>query len=369
LNAVNEPTRRAVAPLPIVLLLGAALAACARAPIYESNIRSAEGGCEAPHTQAGRYRCDGWVMVHRADAAHDGGTGLREAGTARVEIADALDAGRLKPSEAEAAIRAADLNAGLPVAPLKPDVNDPLEPMNRVVFRADLALDRVLIKPAAKTYRTVLPAPVRTAVRHFYDNAHGPVTFGNALLQANWSRARDTAGRFAVNSTLGIGGLFDPATGMGLPQYDEDFGQTLGTWGVGEGPYLVLPVIGPKPPRDAVGMVADHFMDPLTYVLPSGNLPLSLAIRGLDVVDKRARRIESVDAMERTSLDFYAATRSAYRQKRQAEILNKESGGTAGAGGTTISPDDFEFDDQSPAAPAQPNPPAPAPPVSSAPVS
>lgn len=354
---MNKSARRAVGPLPITLLAALVLAACTRAPVYESNIRQAEGGCEAPHTQAGRYRCDGWTMVRRADAAYDGAPGLRDAGTERVEVADALDAGRLKPSEAEAAIRAADIRAGLPVPP--PDVNDPLEPMNRVVFRADLALDRVLIKPAAKTYRTVVPVPVRNAVRNFYDNAHGPVSFGNALLQANWSRARDTAGRFAVNSTLGIGGLFDPASGMGLKQYDEDFGQTLGTWGLGEGPYLVLPVIGPRPPRDAVGMVADHFMDPLTYVLPSGNLPLSLAIRGLDVVDKRSRRIESIDTMERTSLDFYAATRSAYRQKRRAEILNQESGGSADAGGATVSPDDFEFDDEEPAAPARSGPPAP----------
>jgi phospholipid-binding lipoprotein MlaA len=351
------------------LLLGAGLVACARAPAYESNIRLADGGCESLHTQAGRYRCDGWAMVHRADGAYDGAAGLREAGTARVEVADALDAGRLKPSEAEAAIRTADIRAGLPVVPLKPDVNDPLEPMNRVVFRADLALDRVLIKPAAKTYRTVLPAPVRTAVRHFYDNAHGPVTFGNALLQANWSRARDTAGRFAVNTTLGIGGLFDPATGMGLPLYDEDFGQTLGAWGVGEGPYLVLPVLGPKPPRDAVGMVADHFMDPLTYVLPSGNLLLSAGVRGLDIVDKRARHIESIDAMEHTSLDFYAATRSAYRQKRQAEILNRESRGAADASGATITPGDFEFDDEPPTAPARSSPLSPAPPGSRAPVS
>ena len=154
---------------------------------------------------------------------------------------------------------------------------------------------------------------------------------------------------------------------MGLPRYDEDFGQTLGVWGVGEGPYLVWPVIGPRPPRDATGLVVDHFMNPLTYVtLPGGTLT-SVGIRGLDVVDKRSRRIETVDQLQRTSLDFYATVRSLYRQRRQAQILNQdtaEPGAPGAPAAAPVSAQDFEFEDQQ--APQVRQPPS-SPPVSDRP--
>lgn len=334
-------------PIFAALLLASG---CASPKVYENNTAVSEHGCGTANTQAGRYRCEGWAMLSQASKVNGpGGERFQRAGAARIQIADALDAGGMNEAQAATLARNADVANGIPVPPPKPDTNDPLEPYNRAMFKVDMALDRALIKPAAKTYRTVLPGPVRGSVRNALDNLEGPVVLGNSLLQANWNRAGKTAGRFVVNSTVGVAGLFDPATKMGLPRYDEDFGQTLGVWGVGEGPYLVWPVIGPRPPRDAAGLVVDHFMNPLTYVtLPGGTLT-SVGIRGLDVIDKRSRRIETVDQLQRTSLDFYATVRSLYRQRRQAQILNQDTAepGTPGApAAAPVSAQDFEFEDQ-----------------------
>lgn len=334
--------------LPFLAVL-ALVSGCASPKVYENNNSASERGCESPGTPAGRYRCEGWAMLSQASKVNGpGGDRFSRAGAARIQIADGLDAGGMTEAQAAVLARNADVANGIPVPPPRPDANDPLERYNRAMFKADLALDRALIKPAAKTYRTVLPNPVRNSVRNAFDNLESPVVFGNALMQANWNRAGKTAGRFVVNSTVGVAGLFDPATKIGLPRYDEDFGQTLGFWGVGEGPYLVWPVIGPRPPRDAVGLVADHFMSPLTYVtLPGGTLT-SIGIRGVDIVDKRSRRIETVDQLQRTSLDFYATVRSLYRQRRQAQILNQDNAepGTPGAAAAPVTAQDFEFEDQ-----------------------
>ena len=229
-----------------------------------------------------------------------------------------------------------------------PGLNDPLEPFNRAMFRFDMELDRWVLKPTAKGYRTVLPGPVQNSIRNFFDNLETPIILVNSMLQGNWARAGGTLERFAWNTTLGVAGFFDPATKRGLTRYEEDLGQTLGVWGMGEGPYLVWPLLGPMPPRDALGWAGDKFLDPWTYIFWDSAWWPPLAVNAVDITDKRSRNIETVDQIERTSLDFYAAVRSLYRQKRDSEIKNAE-GGAASA--PPVSAKDFEFDDQEPAHP------------------
>jgi phospholipid-binding lipoprotein MlaA len=125
-----------------------------------------------------------------------------------------------------------------------------------------------------------------------------------------------------VNSTLGVAGLFDVASRMGIPDHAEDFGQTLAVWGIGEGPYLVLPLLGPAPPRDAVGRAADVFFDPSIYIRIKRHSWWMIGREYLTLLDLRARNLETLDDIERTSLDFYAATRNLYRQYRANEIRN-----------------------------------------------
>jgi phospholipid-binding lipoprotein MlaA len=218
--------------------------------------------------------------------------------------------------------------------------NDPWEPMNRKVFAFDMTLDRYVFKPVAKGYRWAVPQPARDSIRGVLDTWHSPITIVNAILQGNPNRAFASFGRAVVNATLGFGGLFDPATDMGIPSYQEDFGQTLGVWGVQEGPYLVLPFLGPKPPRDAIGFAADTVTDPSFWVFNGFWAPAGITV--VDLVDERSRNIESLDEIQRTSLDFYAAVRSLYRQHRDAEIRN---GASAPSMGPNYSPSDFQFDD------------------------
>lgn len=228
--------------------------------------------------------------------------------------------------------------------------NDPLEPMNRKIFAFDMALDRHLLKPAAVAYRDNIPEPARNSVRNVYDNLHSPITLVNSILQGDMRRAEITFARLVMNTTLGFGGLFDPASEVKLTKYDEDFGQTLGVWGVGEGPYLVLPLLGPKPPRDAVGYAVDTFTDPTTYILWNSGFLINAGVQAVDIVDDRSRNIETLDEIERTSIDLYAAIRSLYRQNRAAEIRN----GQIPAQTQSFSPSDFQYDDTSPGAPATP---------------
>ncbi|MEQ9530182.1 MAG: VacJ family lipoprotein [Parvibaculaceae bacterium] len=204
------------------------------------------------------------------------------------------------------------------------DENDPLEPMNRYFFELNKFFDTILIKPVATWYDGVVPEPGRDGVRNFLDNLRSPVILANDLLQGEWERAGTTASRFGINTTVGVLGLMDPAADWGMPQHSEDFGQTLGTYDVDEGPYLFLPVLGPAPPRDLTGFVVDQFFDPLTYVYwnESSNVPLiRFAVNG---IDQRARSLNTLDQIERTSVDHYATVRNLYRQIRKSEIANGE---------------------------------------------
>jgi phospholipid-binding lipoprotein MlaA len=201
-------------------------------------------------------------------------------------------------------------------------VNDPYEQTNRSVFEMNQKVDRAVLLPSAKFYVEVVPKPARDGLHNVLTNLDLPITFANDVLQGEFSRAGDTVTRFGVNSTIGMAGLFDVATKWGVPYHSEDFGQTLGTWGVGEGPYMVLPFLGPDPPRDAAGQVVDVFLDPTTYIKIRAHLWWSVARESTTVLDLRSRNIDTMDSIERTSVDYYATVRSLYRQARDAEIRN-----------------------------------------------
>jgi phospholipid-binding lipoprotein MlaA len=209
--------------------------------------------------------------------------------------------------------------------------NDPIEPFNRGSYAVHQAIDRTVLAPVARGYRAVVPQPVRTGVRNVLANLRSPVILFNDILQGEPQRAGDTLGRFVVNSTLGLGGIFDVArTRMGVQGHTEDFGQTFARWGIGEGPYLFVPVIGPSNPRDLTGFAAGIAADPLTWIGQGVAVDVLTGTRaGMTVVDTREDLLEPIDDVNRTSLDSYATLRSAYRQRRRAEIENRAGPGTA----------------------------------------
>jgi len=202
-------------------------------------------------------------------------------------------------------------------------LNDPLEPVNRVIFQVNRGMDTWFLRPAATFYRAMLPPPLQTAIGNFLDNLSSPVVLLNDVLQGNTDRAGNTFARFAINTTIGIGGIFDMATDMGYPDHSEDFGQTLGVWGVGEGPYIMLPIFGPSNPRDTVGLVADYFTDPITnWSINTHRRWINPTRAAAQNIDWRARNMEEIDDLERTSIDYYATVRSLYRQYRKDQIRN-----------------------------------------------
>jgi phospholipid-binding lipoprotein MlaA len=202
--------------------------------------------------------------------------------------------------------------------------NDPFEDTNRKIFDFNQVVDRHVLVPVAKTYRAVLPEPVRGSVRDFLINLQEPLIFANDTLQGNFERAKDTVVRFVLNSTIGMGGLVDVAGRWGIPHHEEDLGITLGVWGVPEGPYLVIPILGPSNPRDFGGEVAQGFGDPWNILAADHNLLWVTFLRGaVNGIDQRARYLDTLADIERTSLDYYATIRSLYRQRRAALIHNE----------------------------------------------
>ena len=188
------------------------------------------------------------------------------------------------------------------------DPNDAWEPANRTFYAFNDALDRAVLGPLAHLYLR-LPSGLRDSIHNFFDNAAYPGTVLNQLLQGKLEPAMEGSARFVFNTTLGIGGLFDVATGWGLEREDEDFGQTLAVWGMEEGNYIHWPVLGPGSVRDTPGIVVDALTDVLTYVAV---LPLAL----LELVDTRANLASAVRIRDETALDPYVFTREAYRQRR-----------------------------------------------------
>lgn len=206
------------------------------------------------------------------------------------------------------------------------EANDPLEPLNRSIFSFNLGLDRVLLKPVATVYRSMLPQTLRNGIRNLLNHLRMPVILANNLLQGDVEAAQTTIARFATNTLLGFGGFGDPASDMGAKFRDEDFGQTLAVWGVGEGPFLMLPVLGPSNPRDTVGLVAEFLIDPINiWAGNTDNEAVTYSRTLVRGIDKRSRHIKVLDDLEKSSLDFYATIRSLYRQIREDSIRNGET--------------------------------------------
>lgn len=204
--------------------------------------------------------------------------------------------------------------------------NDPLEPLNRAVFAFNEAFDHLLFRPAAEAYRILIPRPVRTGIGNVLDNLLVPKTAANLLLQGRPEEAAGSAARFVVNSTLGVFGIFDVASEMGLEPRFEDFGQTLAVWAgtTHGGPYLVLPILGPSNLRDAFGLPFDVAMDPWTWIGQGEQVRLLRIGRWVtQAIDAREQFIEPGDALRAQSLDFYAALRSVYLQRRERDIRDE----------------------------------------------
>lgn len=208
------------------------------------------------------------------------------------------------------------------------DDNDPLEILNRFIFAFDMTLDVFIFKPAAATYRFLLPVEVRDSVRNVIRNLRTPVVLANDLFQGEMERAETTTMRFLINTTVGVLGIFDVADGWGYPHHDEDFGQTLAVHGAGEGFYLVLPIFGPSSLRDGIGLAVDILLDPLTYVGQAYDVDDELLTRPVvGGIDTRSRNIETIEDLQKDSIDFYARIRSLYRQTRANDIRNGAGAG------------------------------------------
>ena len=220
--------------------------------------------------------------------------------------------------------------------------NDPIEPVNRAIFKFNEWFIKLLVRPLAQGYRWLVPDPARDSVENVLHNLNSPRILVNDLLQGELVRAWHTSGRFVVNSTVGVAGIFEVADWLGLPKHKEDFGQTLGVWGVGEMMYLVLPLLGPSNPRDGVGRAVDSFFDPLNlWAVNTDREYITYARTGVEAIDFYEGIMDDLDNLRETSVDYYAAIRSLYRQRRTGDIAN---GDPSGAG---VVPNlDYDLDDE-----------------------
>lgn len=213
-------------------------------------------------------------------------------------------------------------------------MDDPLEGYNRAMFKANRAVDKAVVRPGAVAYRTVTPVPARRGFARVLENLTEPWSAVNALLQGKPRRALNSLGRFVVNTTIGVGGLADHATDLGLKPTREDFGQTLATWGVKDGGYLVLPLFGPSTVRDGVGLGVGMVADPQNIAISRALKPRgieSAAIVAARAINARSELIDSgVEEVLATSADPYAAARSAYLQSRAAAIADRDGAGLTG---------------------------------------
>ncbi|PKO25043.1 MAG: ABC transporter [Betaproteobacteria bacterium HGW-Betaproteobacteria-8] len=198
--------------------------------------------------------------------------------------------------------------------------NDPLEGINRGIYKFNDVADKAVIKPVAGAYKAVLPSPVRSGVNNFFGNLSTFVSVINDLLQFKFDKAAEGAGRFVINSTFGIAGLVDVASMDGIEKRKEDFGQTLGYWGVGSGPYIVLPFLGPSNIRDTAGLVVDSVaFDPIGYIDDPATRNSAIALKFLD---RRSQLLPGSDLLDEAALDPYAFMRDAYYQRRQSQIYD-----------------------------------------------
>lgn len=202
------------------------------------------------------------------------------------------------------------------------DVRDPWEGFNRAVFTFNDGLDRWVLEPVAKGYNVVTPDELQRCIRNFFWNLRVPIQSVNGLLQGKPVQSASDVGRFTVNTTLGLAGFLDPATYFGLSRHDEDFGQTLGVWGVPNGPYLVIPVLGPSTVRDAGGLAVDSVLTPTWYFLDAA---VTVGSRVVDTINMRSLVLEDIQHAREASFDFYTAVRSAYLQHREALLRDREA--------------------------------------------
>ena len=207
-----------------------------------------------------------------------------------------------------------------------PDPRDPWEPLNRATFEFNDGVDRAFFKPVAEGYRFVMPGPARTAVSNFFSNLNDPWVALNQLMQGKVRLAVDDFGRFVWNSTIGLLGLIDVASDMGLPKHKEDFGQTLAVWGVDFGPYFVIPILGPSSVRDGSGLIVDAFAY-LPWQIPKWadfdhRVTWQWSLTGLDLVQTRANLLDASNILEEAALDRYAFVRDAYFQRRRYLIYD-----------------------------------------------
>ncbi|MEP6829204.1 MAG: VacJ family lipoprotein [Rhizomicrobium sp.] len=212
--------------------------------------------------------------------------------------------------------------ASVPPTPEMIANNDPYEATNRQTLQFNGKIDRYFVIPTVAIYFVLVPERGRRSVHRFLENLTLPTTFVNDILQGELKRSGQTAGRFLVNSTIGFGGFLDPASRMKIPDHGEDFGQTLATWGVDEGPFLMLPFLGPSNPRDAFGIGADVALDPTNYIHFKQHLWWFAGQKYFTILDLRAQTYSTVQGIQRSSVDYYASLRSLYRQLRDNQIRN-----------------------------------------------
>ncbi len=223
---------------------------------------------------------------------------------------------------------------------------DPIEPVNRKIFWFNDKVDVYVLEPVARGWHAIAPDPVERSVSNFFLNARSPVVIINDLLQGKPKASAEDIGRFAVNTTVGVLGFLDPASTWGLERHNEDFGQTLGVWGIQPGPYLVLPLLGPSNPRDSVGLVGDYVFSVWPFVV---NQYVLLGARVVDTVNTRAQFLDEIKNMKEAAVDYYVFVRDAYFQRRKALVSDNAE----------TSNDDLYFieDESSPATPApEPSP-------------
>ncbi|MDV0440578.1 MlaA family lipoprotein [Xanthomonas sacchari] len=310
------------------LTLAAALGACAGAPKRTPPPPPPPVAQSAPAASDSVAPTDANAMAATADGTSGMDASAQAASSAPAVTAPASATGTASangtPTSAEddyAALYGSDpynpvadptLPAGVPA----PQSYDPWEKFNRKVHAFNNVVDRGVARPLARAYVNVVPRPVRLGVTNFFDNLSSPLTMVNQLLQGRPLQAGQTLSRFLINSTLGIGGIFDPATDANLPRRSEDFGQTLGVWGWRRSRYLELPLFGPRTVRDAFGLVGDAPLSPLQQIEEDR---VRIGLQGLQLVDTRAQLL-SLDSMRDQAPDEYQLTRDAWLQRRNYQI-------------------------------------------------
>lgn len=205
------------------------------------------------------------------------------------------------------------------------EIYDPLEPVNRQVHEFNKLVDSTVLRPAAEVYGAVVPDELRAIVDNSANNLSAPTHAVNHVLQGDLEDAFLTTARFVLNSTIGLAGLFDPATDLGLFEKPTDFGETMGVWGVAEGPYLELPFLGASTVRDTVGMAVDFAIDPLRYAIPSPEREYLFVLKGVNLVGERHQYADLVDVLLYESADSYAAQRLTYLQNKRRNIQGETS--------------------------------------------